>query len=431
MTVMTTTTLLFSLFIILFLLNVPIAVSLGTAASIILYLGGKFSLYMIVQRMFSALLAPPLIAIPAFVMAGVLMSRGGIAKYLIAALRAWIGHLPGGLSVVTILACAIFAAISGSSPATAAAIGALMLPAMIEGGYPKRYAMGLIAASGTLGILIPPSVTLIIYGITVEESIGKLFMGGLLPGLFMALVLIISAIIYAKKNGFGRGEKATMEERWRATFKALPGAFLPVFILGSIYSGIVTPTEAAVLSVFYTIIVSVFIYRELSWKDIRPALRDATNTISMIYLVIAAAMVFSLYITDAQVPNLVGDWIKTANLNKFTFFLVTNLMFFIMGTFLEAVSITLITLPILLPMIEHLGIDLIQFAIVMTVNMELAMITPPVGLNLFVVSNMARERLEEVVKGVVPFIVLMIAVMILLMVWPDISLYIPRVLMAD
>ena len=431
MTVLTTTILLFSLFVVLFLLNVPIAVSLGAAATAILFLGGKFSLYMIVQRMFAALLAPPLLAIPAFVVAGVLMSRGGVAKYLINALRAWIGHLPGGLSVVTILACAIFAAISGSSPATAAAIGAIMLPAMLEGGYPKRYAMGLIAAGGTLGILIPPSVTLIIYGITAEESIGKLFMGGLLPGLFLAGILLISAVFYAKKNGFGQGEKATWEERWQASVKAIPGAFLPVFILGSIYSGVVTPTEAAVLSVFYTLFVSIFIYKELHWSDLRQVFRDFVNTISMVYLVIAAAMVFSLYITDAQIPNLVGEWIKGANLGKFTFFLVANLMFFVMGTFLEAVSITLITLPILLPMIRHLDIDLIQFAIVMTVNMELAMITPPVGLNLFVVSNMAKERLEEVVKGVVPFIIIMIAVMILFMVWPDISLYIPRVLMGN
>lgn len=431
LTVFTTAVLLFALFIILFLLNVPIALSLGTAATVILFLGGDFSLYMIVQRMFAALLAPPLLAIPAFVVAGVLMSRGGVARYLINALRAWIGHLPGGLSVVTILACAIFAAISGSSPATAAAIGSIMLPALLEGGYPKRYSMGLIAAGGTLGILIPPSVTLIIYGITVEESIGKLFMGGLLPGLFLAGILIITAVLYAKKNGFGMGPKASWQERWQASLKAVPGAFLPVFILGSIYSGVVTPTEAAVLSVFYTIIVSVFIYKELHLSDLRQIFKESINTISMIYLVIAAAMVFSLYITDAQIPNLVGDWIREANLNKLTFFLVTSLVFFVMGTFLEAVSITLITLPILLPIIKHLGIDLIQFAIVMTVNMELAMITPPVGLNLFVVCNMAKERLEEVVKGVVPFIVIMVAVMIIFMVWPDITLYIPRVLMAD
>ncbi len=423
------TALLFFIFVLLFLINVPVAISLAVAALIVLATTTDFTMYMIVQRMFASLLSPPLMAIPAFVFAGVLMSHGGIARYLIAALRSWFGHLPGGLSVVTILACAIFAAISGSSPATAAAIGAIMLPAMIEGGYDKRYAMGLIAASGTLGILIPPSVTMVVYGIVSEESIGKLFMGGLLPGLFLAGMLVVFAIIYARIKGYGRGEPASWRERWTATVKALPGAFLPFFILGSIYMGIVTPTEAAVLSVFYTIIVSAFIYRELKLPDIRTVFREAINISSMIYLIIAAAMVFGLFLTAEQVPNRVAEWIAESNLNRYAFFFATNLMFFIMGTFLEAVSITLITLPLLLPIIKALNIDLIQFAVVMTVNMELAMITPPVGLNLFVVSAMAKERVEEVVRGVLPFILLLILGLVIFIFWPGISLYIPRVLM--
>lgn len=423
------TALLFSLFVILFLLNVPIAISLAVAAITVLGLTSNFSLYMIVQRMFASLLSPPLLAIPGFVFAGVLMSRGGIAKYLIQALRAWFGHLPGGLAVVTILACSIFAAISGSSPATAAAIGAIMLPAMIDGGYPKRYAMGLVAAAGTLGILIPPSVTMVIYGITVEENIGKLFMGGVLPGFFLASMLVVSAVVMAKRYNFGRAPKATWDERVKSSIKALPGAFLPIFILGSIYMGIVTPTEAAILSAFYTIFVSTLIYKEFKLKDIRVVLQESINISSMIFLIIAAAMVFALFLTANQVPNHVARWIAENDLNRYTFFLATNLMFFIMGTFLEAVSITLITLPILLPMIKALDIDLIHYAIVMTVNMELAMITPPVGLNLFVVSAMAKERLEEVVKGVLPFIILMVAALILFIFWPNISLYIPRELM--
>ncbi|RKO67263.1 TRAP transporter large permease [Desulfofundulus salinus] len=423
------TALLFCIFVLLFLINVPVAISLAVAALIVLATTTDFTMYMIVQRMFASLLSPPLMAIPAFVFAGVLMSHGGIARYLIAALRSWFGHLPGGLSVVTILACAIFAAISGSSPATAAAIGAIMLPAMIEGGYDKRYAMGLIAASGTLGILIPPSVTMVVYGIVAEESIGKLFMGGLLPGLFLAGMLVVFAILYAKIKGYGRGEPASWRDRWTATVKALPGAFLPVFILGSIYLGIVTPTEAAVLSVFYTIIVSAFIYRELKLPDIRKVFQEAINISSMIYLIIAAAMVFGLFLTSEQVPNKIAEWIADSHLNRYAFFFATNLMFFIMGTFLEAVSITLITLPLLLPIIKALNIDLIQFAVVMTVNMELAMITPPVGLNLFVVSAMAKARVEEVIRGVLPFILILIAGLVIFIFWPEISLYIPRVLM--
>ncbi len=423
------TAILFLIFIMLFLLNVPIAVSLAVAALIVLAATTDFTLYMMAQRMFASLLSPTLLAIPAFVFAGVVMAHGGISKYLIAALRAWFGHLPGGLAVVTIAACAIFAAISGSSPATAAAIGAIMLPALLQGGYPKRYAMGLIAAGGTLGILIPPSVPMVIFGITAEVSIGALFMGGLLPGLFLAGILIASAVIYATVNKFGREPKASWEVRWKSTVKALPGGLLPFFILGSIYAGVVTPTEAAVLSVFYALAVSVFIYKELKISDIRNILRESINVSSMIYLIISAAMVFSLFLTAKQVPQAVAAWIADNTMNKYLFFLLTNIMFFVMGTFLEAVSITLITLPLLLPFIYALDIDIIHFAVIMTVNMELAMITPPVGLNLFVVSAMAKERLEMVIRGVLPFIFILIATLVLFVFWPDISTYLPREVM--
>jgi C4-dicarboxylate transporter DctM subunit len=270
---------------------------------------------------------------------------------------------------------------------------------------------------------------MVIFGITAEVSIGDLFMGGLLPGLFLAGILIVSAVIYSMKYNYGRAPKASWEERWKSTLKAIPGGLLPFFILGSIYAGVVTPTEAAVLSVFYTLAVSIFIYKELRLSSVRDILRESINISSMIYLIISAAMVFSLFLTAKQVPQQVAAWIADNTLNKYLFFFLTNVMFFVMGTFLEAVSITLITLPLLLPIIYALDIDIIQFAVVMTVNMELAMITPPVGLNLFVVSAMAKERLEMVVRGVLPFILIMIAVLILFVLWPGISTYIPRELM--
>lgn len=418
---------LFGLFIVLFLLNVPIGVALGISTILVL-MGTDFTLYMIPQRMFSALDSTPLMAIPGFVFAGVLMSRGGISKYLISALKTYVGHLHGGLSVVTILACMIFAAISGSSPATAAAIGSIMIPGMVNAGYDKAYAMGLVAASGTLGILIPPSVPLIVYGVVAEESIGKLFMAGILPGILLGTILVTAAVVYARKHNYGGDAKATWKERGQATVKAIWGAVLPFLILGSIYTGICTPTEAAVVACFYTIIVSAFIYRELTFKDIRPILRETVNITSMIFLIIASAMLFALFLTNHQVPQSVANWISEANVNKWVFFLLTNLMFFVMGTFLEAVSIILITLPIFLPIVKYMGIDPVHFAIVMTVNMELAMITPPVGLNLFVVSGIAKEPLERVVRGVIPFIVLLIAVLALLVIFPDISLYLPSLM---
>jgi len=381
---------------------------------------------MIPQRIFTALDSFPMMAIPGFVLAGVLMARGGISKYLIEALRAWIGHLPGGLAVVTIVACAIFAAISGSSPATAAAIGSIMIPAMISAGYKKRYSMGLVAAGGTLGILIPPSVPLIIYGITSEQSIGELFMAGVLPGLALTGILIIAAIVYAKRNGFNGDQPASWEERGRKSLKAIWGAFLPFLILGTIYSGVVTPTESAVIAVFYGLIVSLFIYREMKLKDFREVLVESINITAMIFLIIGAASLFGLYLTNAQVPQQVGAWIAESDLNKWIFMIVVNILFFIMGMFLEAVSIILITLPILLPILAHFDINLIHFAIIMTINMELGMITPPVGLNLFVVSGIAKEKLGEVVKGVIPFIILMIIFLALVVLIPQLSLWLPE-----
>lgn len=418
------TILLFSIFIILMLLRVPIAICLALSTVFVL-LQIDFSLEMIPQRIFTALDSFPLMAIPGFVLAGVLLARGGISKYLILALRSWVGHLPGGLSVVTILACMIFAAISGSSPATAAAIGSIMIPAMVNAGYDKKYTMGLVAASGTLGILIPPSIPLIIYGITAEVSIGKLFMAGVIPGLLLGGVLVVSAIFYAKRRGYKGDAKASWAERRRLSIKAVWGAFLPFLILGSIYSGAATPTESAVIAVFYGLIVSALIYKELHWKDIRPILVESINITSMIFLIIGAASLFALYLTNAQVPQDVGRWIADSNMNKWAFFAIVNLMFFVMGTFLEAVSIILITLPILLPVIIHLGIDPIHFAIVMTVNMELAMITPPVGLNLFVVSGISNEKLGAVVRGVAPFIVLFIIILALFVIFPELSLWLP------
>ncbi|BCJ86401.1 TRAP transporter large permease [Effusibacillus dendaii] len=417
--------LVFLIFLLLLLVRVPIFIAL-TFSSAIALLDSHFNLNVLPQKMFAALDVSTLMAVPGFVVAGVLMARGGISKSLIDALRAWVGHFSGGLSVVTILACAVFAAISGSSPATAAAIGAIMIPGMVEAGYSKRYSMGLVAASGTLGILIPPSIPLIVYGTVSEESIGKLFMAGILPGLFLTAVLIVAAIVYARIKNFGRLPKLGWRERWILSFKAIPAAFLPILILGTIYLGVATPTEAAVVSAVYSLLVAVFIYRQIKWSDVRQILRESINTSSMIFMIIAGATVFGLYLTNAQVPQDVAKWIMASDVNQWTFQIAANILFFIMGMFLEPTSITLITLPIFLPILKMLHIDLIHFAIIMTVNMELGMITPPVGLNLFVVSGVAKEKLEEVVKGILPFIILMIIVLVIIIVWPELSLWLPE-----
>lgn len=417
--------LLFCMFFIMLLLRIPIGISLAVSSSVVLVLSG-FNLSMFPQKMFTAMESFPLLAIPGFVTAGVILARGGLTKYLIDALKSWLGHLPGGLAIVTVFTSMIFAAISGSSPATAAAVGSIMIPAMEENGYDKKYAMGLVAASGTLGMLIPPSIVLIMFGIIAEISIGKLFIAGIIPGLFLTGILLTSAIFYAWKNGYKSGEKASWEERRKHTYKAVWGMLLPIIIMGSIYTGIATPTESAIIAVVYGIVVSVLFYKELGFKDIRPILVESINVTSMIFLIIAGASLLGLFLTNAQVPVAVGDWIGNANINKWGFFIFTGILFLVLGIFLEAVSIILITLPILLPIVYFFNIDPFHFAIVMTVNLEIGMITPPVGLNLFVVSGVTRAKVEEVVRGVIPFIILLILGLIAIIIFPSISLWLTK-----
>ncbi|HSP23472.1 MAG TPA: TRAP transporter large permease [Planococcus sp. (in: firmicutes)] len=404
------------------LLRVPIAISLAMSSIIGLYLV-DFSLNTVVQRMFTGVNSTTLMAIPGFVFAGLIMAQGGISKYLIEAIRVWVGHTRGGLSVVTVLTCMIFAAISGSSPATAAAIGAIMIPMMVKAGYDKKYSMGLVASAGTLGILIPPSIPLILYGSVSEQSTGKLFSAGILPGLVLGLALIIYAVIVAHKKGYGGSPKVPLNERWRPTLKSFWGLIMPVLILGSIYTGVVTPTEASFLAVLYSLIISLFVYRELDLKKFRNILTESINTTAMIFLIIAAALVLGTFLTTEQIPQSFAQWVSDSGFNKWTFLLIISLLFFVLGMFLEPTAIILITLPILLPIITALEIDVIHFAIIMVVNMELGMITPPVGLNLFVVSGITGEKVEEVIRGVVPFFAIFVIVLVIVIVFPQLSLF--------
>ncbi|MDN3448650.1 TRAP transporter large permease [Planococcus sp. APC 3906] len=404
------------------LLRVPIAISLAMSSIIGLYMV-DFSLNTVIQRMFTGVNSTTLMAIPGFVFAGLIMAQGGISKYLIEAIRVWVGHTKGGLSVVTVLTCMVFAAISGSSPATAAAIGAIMIPMMVKAGYDKKYSMGLVASAGTLGILIPPSIPLILYGSVSEQSTGKLFSAGIIPGLVLGLALIIYAVIVAHKKGYGGSPKVPLNERWRPTLKSFWGLIMPVLILGSIYTGVVTPTEASFLAVLYSLIISIFVYRELNLKQFRNILTESINTTAMIFLIIAAALVLGTFLTTEQIPQSFAQWVSDSGFNKWTFLLIISLLFFVLGMFLEPTAIILITLPILLPIITALEIDVIHFAIIMVVNMELGMITPPVGLNLFVVSGITGEKVEEVIRGVVPFFAIFVIVLIIVIVFPQLSLF--------
>ena len=410
------------LLFILALLRVPIAISLAVSSITGLYLV-DFSLNTVIQKMFTGINSTTLMAIPGFVFAGLIMAKGGISKYLIECISSWVGHIKGGLSVVTVLTCMIFAAISGSSPATAAAIGAIMIPMMVNAGYEKKYSMGLVAAAGTLGILIPPSIPLILYGSVSEQSTGRLFSAGILPGVLLGFALIVYAVIVAHRKGYGGMNKVPLSDRLRPTLRAIWGLIMPVVILGTIYTGVVTPTEASFLAALYALIVSIFIYRELNWAEFKKILNESINTTAMIFLIIAAALVLGMFLTTEQIPQAFAAWVSDSGFNKWTFLLIVSILFFILGMFLEPTSIILITLPILLPIITALEIDVIHFAIIMVVNMELGMITPPVGLNLFVVSGISEEKVENVIRGVVPFFAIFIIVLVLIILFPQISLY--------
>ncbi|WP_257351131.1 TRAP transporter large permease [Pseudalkalibacillus decolorationis] len=416
---------LFLAFIFLCLIRVPVAISLGLSSILALNMI-DFTMYTIIQKMFSQLTHVSLMAIPGFVFTGIIMSKGGISRHLIEALKAWVGHMRGGLAVVTILACMIFAAISGSSPATAAAIGSIMIPGLVNAGYKKRYAMGLIACAGTLGILIPPSIPLILYGVVAEESISQLFMAGVIPGILLGGTLILTAIIYARINNYGSLPKQTWSNRWKKSLKAIWGFLLPILILGGIYGGVVTPTEASFLACLYSVVVSLFIYRELTFKKFRSMVNESINITSMIYLIIASAVVFGMFLTVAQVPQDLASWMNANVANKWIFLIAVNLLIFIMGMFLESAAIILITVPIFLPILALFNINPIHFAIILTINLEIAMITPPVGLNLFVVSGISREKVGEVVRGVVPFFFLMVLVLAIVVIFPEISLFLTK-----
>ncbi|PIC94828.1 C4-dicarboxylate ABC transporter permease [Sporosarcina sp. P26b] len=422
---MNTTVILVLLFIVLVLLRVPIAVALGLSSIISLTLI-DFTMYPVIHKMFVSSSSSALMAIPGFIFAGIIMARGGISYHLIEALKSWIGHLRGGLALVTILACMIFAAISGSSPATAAAVGGVMIPGMVEAGYSKRYSMGLVAAAGTLGILLPPSIPLIIYGVVSEQSIGKLFAAGIIPGILLGVILMVAAVVNARIKNYGQLPKQDMSERLRKTRKASWGFFLPILILAGIYSGAVTPTEASFVAVLYSFLISTLIYKEMKMPVFRKVVKESINITAMIFLIISAATIFGMFLTTEQVPQDLAYWIQSTSTNKWVFIISINILFFVLGMFLDAVSIILITLPILLPILILFDINLIHFAIIMTINMELGMITPPVGLNLFVVSGISKERIGEVVYGVLPFFGLLFIGLVMVIIFPELSLFLTR-----
>ncbi|EFO34148.1 trap dicarboxylate transporter, dctm subunit [Roseibium sp. TrichSKD4] len=421
---MTTIAILGVLFTLL-LLRVPVAFTLGGLGLMLLILGG-FSPLMAPQAILDTLDGFILLAVPLFLLMSNILLKAGVGKDLFAAVHAWVGHWPGGLAVATILSCAIFAAISGSSVATAATIGTVAIPEMINRGYERKFVYGLLAAGGTLGILIPPSIPMIVYGFVTEQSVIALFLAGIGPGLLLVAFFIVFSMIYARWFGGYTPEPASSaSERLAASLRALPSMALAAIVIGVIYTGIATPTEAAAIGFAAALGITTLYLRTLTWKAFKEAAFESMVTTVAILLIVAGAKVFGKAITLYRIPQDISMFIGQNIDTPLVFILVVSVVLLIMGLVFEALSMVLIMTPVLLPAAMALGFDPIWFGVYMVIMVECALITPPVGLNLYVIQSVARARLTEISKGVMPFLLLMLASVVILYLWTDLALYIP------
>lgn len=420
-----------AILLVLLATGTPISIALGLTVLAFLVGFSDFSMEtvdIVSQRLFTGLESFALMAIPFFVLAGAFLTEGGVAARIIRFATALVGWMPGGLAMAAILACAFFATISGSSPATVAAIGSIMLPAMMKAGYPKRFAVGVITTSGSLGILIPPSIVMIIYAVSTSTSAGKLFVAGVVPGILLALVLMAVTFVTAKRKGFPTLPRAGLREVWTAFREAFWGLLLVVVVMGGIYGGLMTPTEAAAVSAVYAFIAAVFIYRDLRLRDTGKVLLSAANTSAMLLYIVTNAVLFSYLLTSEQIPQSISAWVTAQELSPWMFLIVVNLVLLAAGQFMEPSSIVLILAPLLLPIALNLGIDPIHLGVIMTVNMEIGMLHPPVGLNLFVASHLAKMGMTEVSIACLPWLGVMLVYLVLVTYVPQVSLWLPHVL---
>ena len=415
--------------LLLLLLGVPVAVSLGLASLTTMLLFGDQTLLVLGQRFFHTTQVYPLLAIPFFILAGAFMTTGGVARRMVAFANALVGHFRGGLAMAALLACAFFAAVSGSSPATVVAVGSVMIAGMVNSGYTKKFASGVICNAGTLGILIPPSLVMVVYGAITESSIGRLFMAGIIPGIVLTMALMLAVSVIAHLKNLPRQERSDFKTILRTFREALWGMLLVVIILGGIYAGIFTPTEAAAVSAVYACFIAVFVYKDISIKDIPRVLVDSARMTTMLMFIIANAYMFAFLLTTEQIPQLISEWIFSLGLPVWGFLLVLNLLLLVAGNFMEPSSVVLIITPIIFPIAMDMGIDPIHLGVLMVINMEIGLITPPVGLNLFVTAGVADMSLEEVIRAAAPWLIIMFSVLMLITYVPWLSLVLPGILL--
>jgi C4-dicarboxylate transporter DctM subunit len=418
----------FPLLFVFLMTGFPIALSLALSTVLFLYYGTSIPLEEIPRKMYTNLDSFPLMAVPFFVLASNIFSVGGVAQRLINASTAFFGHLPGGLAISGVAACALFAAVSGSSPATVIAIGGIMIPAMIAAGYPPRYAIGTMATAGSLGIMIPPSIPLVLYGFVTNESVGKLFIAGVLPGIFQALVMAGVCYVVARRFNYPLQPKRTWPERWHALREGAPSMLLPVIIIGGIYSGQFTPTEAAAVAVVVGVVVGMFVHRELKLGDFPAIFVNTGKTTAMLMFIITMAQLFAYVLTSEKLPQNLASAALDRDLAPWQVLLIINFILFLAGDFLDPAPIVLIMSPIFHPIAKAVGIDPIHLGIVITMNMEMGLITPPVGLNMYVASGISKVPLYTVMRYSAPWIIVMVGVLLVVTYVPQISLFLPNLL---
>ena len=422
---------LFALLFSLMLIGVPIAISLGLSSAITIMFFSPDSVRGLVIKMFETSEHYTLLAIPFFLIAGAFMTTGGVAKRLIDFANACVGHIRGGLAIGSVLACMLFAALSGSSPATVAAVGSIAIAGMVRSGYPVAFGAGIICNAGTLGILIPPSIVMVVYAAATEQSVGKMFIAGVVPGALLGLALMVAIYIVARIKNLPAQPRASFFEWFRALRQSLWGLLLIVIILGGIYSGMFTPTEAAAVAAVYSAFIALFVYRDMGIRDLPKVMLDSGKMTVMLMFIIANAMLFAHVLTTEQIPQLISQWVLGLGLEPWMFLIVVNLVLLIAGNFMEPSAIILIMAPIFFPIAVQLGIDPIHFGIIMVVNMEIGLITPPVGLNLFVTSAVTGMPITRTIRAAMPWLLILLGFLIAITYVPAISLALPELLGAN
>ncbi len=432
----------FGLLVALMLTGMPISISLGLTVLTFLFTMTEVPIDTVALKLFTGIEKFEIMAIPFFILAGNFLTHGGVARRMINFATAMVGHWHGGLGLAGVMACALFAAVSGSSPATVVAIGSVILPAMVKQGFPRQFGAGVITTSGALGILIPPSIVMVMYAVATSgmqvqgpngetvssASVGALFMAGVVPGLLLASFLAFTTWYRARKFGYPRLARANLGARWKAFREAVWGILLIVVVIGGIYTGAFTPTEAAAMSAVYAFVVAVFVYKDMKLADVPRVLLQSANMSAMLLYIITNAVLFSFLMAHENIPQALGHWMVEAGLNWWMFLILVNILLLAAGNFMEPSSIVLIMAPILFPVAVRLGIDPVHFGIMIVVNMEVGMCHPPVGLNLYVASGITKMGITELTVAVWPWLLTMLVFLLLVTYWPGMSLALPRLM---